>query len=712
MQLRPQRVASAFLAASLIFLPVAAFVGAQCAFAAQNATAPEAHDPPGTHKLNLKDADIQVLIATVAEITGKNFIVGPNVQGKVTVISTTPQKADEIYKTFLGILRLHGYAAIPSGNMVKIVPEAAAQQDGSVGLGGASSGAEADELVTQIIPLKHLPATELVPILRPLMPQGAQLIAHPGSNSLVVSDRAGNVLRIASIVQRIDTVSDSQVEMIPLQHANAAEIARTLAQLNDNKAADATGESAKVFADQRTNSILLSGGKSGRLRMRALIAHLDTPLASGGDTNVVYLHYANAKDLVPILQGISSTLAGEAGPVAAAAAANGQGGGAAVGGRNGNGVATIQAHEDTNALIISAPPSVFRSLESVIRQLDVRRAQVLIEAVIAEVSEESANELGVQWQLANQHYVGGTNFTSGNSSAGGNNILTATAGLNSGGINSSGGVTPPTVTVGNGLNLGYLSEVTIAGQRLLQLGTLVSALRSNGKNNILSTPSVMTLDNQEAIIKVGQEVPFITGQYQTTATATVSTSTTTGITNPFQTITRKDVGIKLTVTPHINEGDSVKLDIHQEVSSIAPHVSGAADLVTNNREVKTTVLIKDDAVLVLGGLISDNAQDNVQKVPGLGDIPVVGNLFRYRSNDHQKQNLMVFLHPRILRDAATEAAVSSEKYNYIRTEQLEMRDNHEVITPRADMPMMPDVHDFLAAPAMDVTPPETPPAKH
>ncbi len=708
MQLCPQRVASALLAALLFFPPAAALIGAQSAFAAQNATAPEAHDPPGTHKLNLKDADIQVLIATVAEITGKNFIVGPNVQGKVTVISTTPQKADEIYKTFLGILRLHGYAAIPSGSMIKIVPEAAAQQDGSVGL-GASAGAESDELVTQIIPLRHLPATELVPILRPLMPQGAQLIAHPGSNSLVVSDRAGNVARIASIVQRIDTVSDSQVEMIPLQHASAAEIARTLAQLNDNKGPDATGEGAKVYADQRTNSLLLSGGKSGRVRMRALIAHLDTPLASGGDTNVVYLHYANAKDLVPILQGISATLIGEAGP--AAAAANAQGGAAPAGGRNASGVAMIQAHDDTNALIISAPPAVFRSLASVIRQLDVRRAQVLIEAVIAEVSEESANELGVQWQLANQHYVGGTNFTSSNSGAAGNNILAATAGLNSGGVNGNGGITPPTITVGNGLNLGYLTEVTIAGQRLLQLGALVSALRSNGKNNILSTPSVMTLDNQEAIIKVGQEVPFITGQYQTTATASVSTSTTTGITNPFQTITRKDVGIKLTVTPHINEGDSVKLDIHQEVSSLAPRVSGAADLVTNNREVKTTVLIKDDAVLVLGGLISDNAQDNVQKVPGLGDIPVVGNLFRYRSNDHQKQNLMVFLHPRILRDAATEAAVSSEKYNYIRTEQLQMRDNHEVVTPRADMPMMPEVHDFLASPALDVTPPETPARK-
>ena len=236
----------------------------------------------------------------------------------------------------------------------------------------------------------------------------------------------------------------------------------------------------------------------------------------------------------------------------------------------------------------------------------------------------------------------------------------------------------------------------------------MTALRSNGKNNVLSTPSVMTLDNAQAIIKVGQEVPFVTGQYQTTATTNNGSTGTSGISNPFQTIQRKDVGIKLTVTPHINEGDSVKLEIHQEVSSLAPRVTGASDLITNNREVQTTVLVKDDAILVLGGLISDNAQDSVQKVPLLGDIPLAGNLFRYRSNDHQKQNLMVFLHPRILRDAATEAAVSSEKYNYIRTEQMQMRDNPEVITSRKEMPMVPEVRDFLKSPPLDVTPPEAP----
>lgn len=679
------------------------FVAAVLAFAAALACAQPksvaattpATNPPGTHTLNMKDADIQALIATVSEITGKNFIVGPNVQGKVTVISARPMKPDEIYDVFLSVLRVHGFAAIPSGSMIKIVPEAVAQQDGSGGLNGTRTH-EADEIVTQIVPVKHVSATDLVPILRPLMPQGAQLIAHPASNSLVISDRAGNVERMISIIRRIDTVSDSGVDVIPLQHASAAEVARILSQLSDTKGVDAADQ-PHVFADERTNSILLSGGKSGRLRLRALVAHLDTPISDGGETQVVYLNYANAKDLVPILEGVAATLTGDAPPNTKAAA----GGAAGSASSSGASTATIQAHEGDNALVISAPPAIYRSLLAVIRQLDIRRAQVLIEAVIAEVSDETANELGIQWQVPlgdKSHVLGGTNFT-GNTP--GNNIFNVTNGLNS----SSG----PAVTVGNGLNLGYLNEITFNGKQLLSLGGLLSALRSNGKNNILSTPSVMTLDNQEAMIKVAEEVPFVTGSYSTgtvgqTSTTTGSTTTTTGIGNPFQTIQRKDVGLTLTVTPHINSGDTVRLDIHQEVSNLLPPVQGAVDLVTNKREIKTTVMVKDNSLLVLGGLISDNVKDSVQKVPALGDIPLIGNLFRYRSNDHQKQDLMVFLHPKILRDAASEAQVSGEKYNFLRTEQLQMRENNETITPRGQQPMLPEVHDFLKSPALDVAP--------
>jgi len=676
----------------IVFGPIfagmcAAFPGDALAQAAAPAQPGHETTADGRHTLNMKDADIQALIATVSEITGKNFIVGPNVQGKVTVISARPMRPDEVYDVFLSVLRVHGFAAVPSGSMVKIMPEAIAQQDGAGGVGNARAAA-ADELVTQVVPVKHVSAAELVPILRPLMPQGGQLIAHASSNSLVVSDRAGNVERLVGIIQRIDTASDAQVEVIPLAHANAAELARTLTMLADDKTAQANGDAARVFADTRTNSILLAGAKNGRLKMRALIAHLDTPVDNGGDTQVIYLHYANAKELVPILEGVATTLSGVA-PPTAPKAGDTAGGSASP--------ATIQAHAETNALIISAPPAIFRSLSAVVRQLDIRRNQVLIEAVIAEVSDQTASELGVQWQLPlgkdGQHVIGGTNFTS--STSPGNNIISASQ-------NPLG--------IGNGFNLGYIDgTVSIAGKQLFQIGALVTALRGDGKSNILSTPSVLTLDNQEAQIKVAQEVPFLTGQYTTGALGTSTTTnngttTTNGITNPFQTIERKDVGLVLKVKPQINEGESVRLDIHQEVSSLAPTVSGAVDLITNKRELTTSVLVKDDSLLVLGGLIDNQLKDNVQKVPALGDIPLIGNLFRYRTNSRTKSDLMVFLHPKILRDAATEAAVSSEKYNYIRTEQLQMRQEDWPITPRAQRPMLPAVHDFLASPSLDGQP--------
>jgi general secretion pathway protein D len=658
-------------------LSLAAFTAAT----AQDAVAPpsqpgHATTADGRHTLNLKEADIQALIATVSEITGKNFIVGPNVAGKVTVISARPMLPNEIYDVFLSVLRVHGFAAVGSGSMIKIVPEAAAQQDGASAVGTMAARAT-DELVTQIVPVKHVTAAELVPILRPLMPQGGQLVAHASSNSLVISDRAGNVERLASIIQRIDTVADAQVEMIPLRHANAAEMARTLTMLADDKSASANGEASRVFADTRTNSILLAGAKNGRLKMRALIAHLDTRMDDGGDTQVIYLHYANAKELVPILEGVSQTLSGIAPPTAARTGEAGAGAAPA----------TIQAHAETNALIISAPPAIFRSLEAVVRQLDIRRNQVLIEAVIAEVSDQTASELGVQWQMPlgdNNHVIGGTNFRG---TSPGNNIIAASQ-------NPLG--------VGNGLNLGYLDgTVQIGRNTIFQLGALVTALRGDGKSNVLSTPSILTLDNQEAEIKVAQEVPFLTGQYTTGNLGATEGTTSTGITNPFQTIERKDVGLVLKVKPQINEGESVRLDIHQEVSSLAPPVSGAVDLITNKRELTTSVLVKDDSLLVLGGLIDNQQKDNVQKVPGLGDIPLLGNLFRYRTNDHIKSDLMVFLHPKILRDAATEAAVSSEKYNYMRTEQLQLRQEEWPITPRAQRPLLPEVHDFLASPSLD-----------
>jgi general secretion pathway protein D len=625
--------------------------------------------PSDGHTLNLKDADIRVFIETVSDITGKSFIVDSRVEGKVNVISKKPMNADEVYRTFESILRVSGYAAIPSGNIVKIVPEAVAKQDGDARAQGAIQGP--DTLVTRIIELKHVAAAELVPILTQLVPQSGQVSVHSGSNSLLITDRVGNLSRVEAIIRRIDTASDSAIEMISLNHANAAELARTLTTLaGEDKAAAINGATQpKVFADARTNAILLSGDRSARLRLRTLISSLDTPLEGGDSTQVVYIRYAKAADLVPILEQTAATLTQQS--TAKDVAKN----------------ATIQAHSETNALIISADPAVFRALQSVIRQLDVRRAQVLIEGVIAEISDEYAREIGVQWQSTNLNnqsdgtlgsgYLGGTNFQGSN---GAGSILAAA-------------VNP--ISVGSGLNVGYVGgAITLPGSDtpILQIGALVRALGGDGRNNILSNPSLVTLDNQETQLSVGQEVPFIQGEFTTNVANAGGGSAQAGLLgNPFRTIERKEVGLKLKVTPHINEGDSVRMDIELESSSLATGTpNGASDLITNKRTLTNTVLVPDQNMLVLGGLISSEVRETVSKVPGLSSIPLLGNLFRHRSSSALKRNLMVFLKPTILRDAATEASVSSEKYNYIRAEQLKARANPESLLRQDSQSVMPE----------------------
>ena len=629
-------------------------------------TAPIPQD--GRLTLNLKAADIGVLIETVSQMTGKSFIVDPRVEGRVTVISTAPQTAAEIYETFLSVLRVHGYAAVASGEMIKIVPDAIAMQDGSVGNGGGG----ADALVTRVVELKHVSATDMAQLLRPLAPQQATLAPHASSNSLLITDRAGNVERLISLIRRIDTSSDAAVEVISLRHASAAEVARTLATLEAG-AGNATVPGAgatKLIADDRTNSILLSGDRAQRLRLRGLIAHLDTPLDGGENTQVMYLRYAKAADLVPILDSVAGTLTG------AVPVAEGQAGTAKL--------ATIQPHEETNSLIITSSPAVFRELSAVVRQLDVRRAQVLVEAVIAEVTDDLADELGVQWQSTNYDggegdngIIGGTNFPGSN---GAGSIV--------------GALQNPLGAIGgsNGLNLGYIGgRITIPdGQggelTVFQVGALVKALRGDTRANVLSNPSVVTLDHTEANFKVVQEVPFLTGQYTNTSTNGGSNQPT----NPFQTVERKDVGLILTVTPHINEGDSVRLDLKQEISALAPSVQGAVDLITTKRELTTSVLVPDGGMLVLGGLTSEDSSQNVQGVPGLSRIPLLGNLFKSRRSGHTKRQIMIFLRPIILRDAATEAAVSNEKYNFLRAEQLKMRENRE-LKFHEQQPVLPEL---------------------
>ncbi len=606
----------------------------------------------GKHTLNLKDADVRTFISTVSEITGKNFIVDPRVEGKVNIVSTKPMDRDEVYRVFESVLRVHGFALVTAGDMVKVVPEAIAVQDG-----GANQGLIGpDSLTTRVIPLKYVSPAALMTVLRPLIPQSGQIVASPSGNAIIVTDRAGNVARLESIIARIDTVTDSTIEAIPLTHANAQEVASTL-----NKLADATNgvKPPMVVADARTNSILLSGESSGRLKLRAMITHLDTPLDAGEATQVVYLRYADAEQLVAILDSVAATLTG--GTTAKDTARS----------------ATIQSHKDTNALIITAAPAVFRALQSVIRDLDVRRAQVLIEAMIAEVSDETAREIGIQWQatdgLTGEGLVGGTNFPS----------------QGNGGI--IGALSNPLGALGAGLNLGYITgTTTITGANgaettIYEIGALAKLLRGDSRTNILSEPSIVTLDNKEATIKVGQEVPFLTGQYTNTGTGGGGASQPQ---NPFQTIERKDVGLTLKVTPHINEGDEVALDISQIVSSLAPSVDGASDLITNNREISTSVMVKDGGMLVLGGLTTHEMTESISKVPALGDIPLLGNLFKYRKANMIKRNLMIFLRPRILRDANQESVLSQEKYNYLRAEQMRVNDLPGNTTPERDQPLL------------------------
>jgi general secretion pathway protein D len=652
------------------------------------------------HTLNLKDADINVLIATVSEITGKTFIVDPRVQGKVNVVSSQPLSKTELYQLFLSVLRVNGFVAIDAGTAIRVMPESQAASDGAVGLGMAMS----DEMRTQIVELKHVSPAEIVQLLNPLKSPSAQLIAHPASSSLVIADRGSNIVRMVEIIRRIDMASQADVEIVPLNNANATEIVRTLNGL----AAGGDANAQKVVADERTNSVLISGDRNRRLKFRALLASLDTPLAGSGSMEVVYLRYADAETLVGILEGVLQGSRAPGGAPLSGAGATGSG----AGGNTGSST-VIQAHKETNALIITAPPAVLKELKSLVRQLDIRRAQVLIEAIVAEVSDEKAKQLGIQWQGTDNDFndrglIGGTNFPS----------------PGPGIVNTQGALANPATGIGAlagsaGLNIGYiLGSVKLPGSNteIIQLGALASALASDGKGNVLSQPSTIALDHQKASLSVGQEVPFLTGRFQA-GSSTGGTGTdpntgqqSSGLINPFQTIDRKEVGLKLVVTPHINEGTAVRMEIELEVSSLAPNVQGASDLITNTRKLSTQAIVRDGGMLVLGGLTSNEVRETESRVPGLGKIPIIGELFKTRSSNVNRRNLLVFIKPTIARDAITEDAISYGKYTQIRDEQVNAQNNRSLLTPRDAMPILPNIRDYLdEAPLQSEKVPKVPP---
>ena len=628
--------------------------------------------------LNLKDADINALVESMSVLTGKNFIVDPRVKGKVTIISAKAMDEKELYEVFLAVLGVHGFAAIPGDNVTKIVPAAGAKQE-SVPTVDLRSRVEADQIVTRIIQVQNVSAAQIVPILRPLIPPQGHLAAYTPTNVLIISDTAGNVERVAAIIARIDLASNEEVEIVALRHASATEIVRVLTALEQGKGrgdpAAAAGTAPRMVADERSNSILLSGDKATRLRLRALITHLDTPVDSGGNTQVVYLRYAKAKELMTVLQGVSKSLSSEAArnaPMPAGQPGAPPGGGSS----GGSSLVDIQADESTNALVITAPPDLIRSLRSVIAQLDVRRAQVLVEAVIAEISAEKTAELGVQWVADGNSVIGFTNLGSGNASLA--NIIGLAAALDTESTTTATAVAVDRIPQGLHMAVGDFSGDN-------RFGALISALAKDADTNVLSTPTVVTLDNEEAEIIVGQNVPFVTGNY----TTSTGSSATSSVGNPFQTIQRDDVGIKLKVKPQINEGNAVKLEISQEVSSVVPSANAATQgPTTNKRSIKTKVLVEDGQVLVLGGLIDENLNENAQKVPFLGDVPLLGNLFRYRGTTKLKRNLMVFLHPVILRDPAQGTLHTNDKYSYIRDQQLAARERTDYLLPNEQPPLL------------------------
>lgn len=654
--------------------------------------APDA--PPGVTQvennqvtLNFRDMDINALIEAVSKVTGKNFIVDPRVKARVTVISAQPMSPQKLYDVFLSILQVNGFAAVPAGDIIKIVPEINARSDNQPVNPGA--GVEGDQMVTEVVRLRYVPAAPMLTVLRQIMPQQAALSVAPDSNSLIITDRAGNINRLKEILAKVDQPAVGDVEIIRLKRASADAVAATLKALfgasGSGAGAPAGGapggmggganfSSVPVFAvDERTNSILLSGDAVARAKMRAIILNLDTPETDYGNTRVFRLKYANAEDLANVLKGIVKSAGDSSG-----AAAGATGGKGAAGNPQDNKL-DVMADKSLNALVVTASPNRMQSIESVIKQLDVRRQQVLVEAIIAEVSS------GITKKIGTQFLVGGNNGTVPIGISTFNGLLSSVA-SSAAAVGTTGTSSALALGLAGALGDGGNVGVGRFGQGGTDFALLVSALAGDAGNNILSTPSLLTLDNQEASIVVGQNIPIVTGSYAQTGSATSPT-------NPFQTITREDIGVKLKVTPTISPDGTVRLKIEQEVSSLDSAAQTSAGLITNKRNVTTTVQVDDGDVVVLGGLIDDSSNSNQQSVPGLGDIPVIGNLFRYRTASTTKRNLMIFIRPLVINDNGKLAKFSKAQYEMIRNSQKKTFDNRSLIEPR-DWSILPPERSF------------------
>jgi general secretion pathway protein D len=629
---------------------------------------------------NFKNTDINEFITIVGKNLQKTIIVDPNVRGKISVRSYDLLSEDQYYQFFLNVLQVYGYAAVemPSG-VVKIVRAKDAKTSNIPVIEGTPF--DGDEMITRVMPVYNVPVRELAPILRQLNDQagGGNVVSHDASNVMMLTGRAAVVNRLVEIIERVDKAGDEEVEIINLKFASASEMVRIIDNVNKSSTKSNSGgkDAPRVVADDRTNSILVSGDIKSRKRIINLITRMDEELETNGNTRVIFLNYSKADELVKVLQGVSASIQAE------------EQGSAKGTSKGTTREVSIDAHEDSNALVITAQPDMMRSLEEVIRQLDIRRAQVQVEAIIVEVFEGDGTTLGVQW--GSEKY-GAQQFTNGVVGIGqlavaakqAEDTVTSTTGFDDNGKpytydeTATGDFTTLASLLGgvNGFLIGGVTD---------GWGAVLQAVSTDTNSNVLATPHLTTLDNEEAFFIVGQEVPIITGS-----------TTGSNNANPFQSVERQEVGIKLKVTPQINEGDAVQLLIEQEVSSISGATS--VDILINKREIKTTVIVDDGGTIVLGGLIDEDVQESVSKVPLLGDIPFLGNLFKSTTTSKTKRNLMVFIRPTIVRDGITMNDISKRKYNYIRAEQLKRQSEGIPLMPFSESPALPEWDASLSLP--------------
>ena len=565
--------------------------------------------------MNMRDADIRSLIQWVADNTGKNMVVHKAVQGDVTVLSTKPISKEEVYQVFLSVLQVNGYAAVESGNAVRILPEAVAFKGGAPITKTANS-----DIVVKLFALDFAQADDLVKTVKPLLSSQAIITAYDDSNTLIVADHGSNVDSISQLISTLDKKRNETVRIIRLKHAQASDIAASLSGILKDSKRSTSNESLSI--DNRSNSLIIMADEQRHQELVDIVNSLDVKIEGQGNTQVVYLHYSKADDIAPILKSIASTMQKSL--------------------KTEEVEISVEAAEAANALVINAPPNVVTELKSVIEKLDIRRAQVLVEALIVEVRNEDLNQLGINWQSA-------SDSSSGEIVASNINALTG-LGITPGFTISDSNTIVPDLTA-RGLSLGFLDS---GFQSVLRM------LKSSTDSDVLSTPSVVALDNEEASLLVGQNVPFITGQ---------STGSASSTDNPFTTIQRQDVGTSLVVTPRINRGDSITLEINQKVESISVSTQAASDIITNKREIITKALIRDGQVLALGGLISDDDSDTRERVPILGDIPLVGKLFRGKSRTKTKTNLMVFIRPTIIKNDEHMASLTQDRYAFMKERQ-------------------------------------------